>query len=66
MIRLARDETPSASQKADQRVQTLAKRYPSQMLKLVAAAAAPTTLLQTCAPAATAVLTNWENCSPEM
>ena len=57
----------SASQKADQIVQTLAKRYPSQMLKLAAAvAAAPATLLQTCAPAATAVRTNWENCSPEM
>jgi hypothetical protein len=56
----------STSQKADQIVQTLAKRYPRQILKLVAVAAAPATLLQTCAPAATAVRTNWENCSPEM
>jgi hypothetical protein len=56
----------SASQKADQIVQTLAKRYPSQILKLAAAAAAPATLLQTCAPVGTAVRTNWENCSPEM
>jgi hypothetical protein len=56
----------SASQKDDQIVQTLAKRYPSQILKLAAAAAAPTTLLQTCAPATPAVRTNWENCSPEM
>jgi hypothetical protein len=56
----------SASQKADQIVQTLAKRYPSQILKLLVAAAAPATLLQTCAPATPAVRTNWENCSPEM
>jgi hypothetical protein len=57
----------SASQKkADQIVQTLTKRYPSQILKLAAAAAAPATLLQTCAPATPAVRTNWENCSPEI
>jgi hypothetical protein len=56
----------SASQKADQIVQTLAKRYPSQILKRAAAATAPATLLQTCAPATHAVRTNWENCSPEM
>jgi hypothetical protein len=56
----------SATQKADQIVQTLAKRYPSQILKLATTAAAPATLLQTCAPAATAVRTNWENCSPEI
>ena len=56
----------NASQKVDQIVQNLAKRYPSQMLKLAATAAAAATLLQTCAPAATAVCTNWENCSPEM
>jgi hypothetical protein len=52
--------------KADQIVQTLAKRYPSQMMKLAATGAAPTTLLQTCAPVTPAVRTNWENCSPEM
>jgi hypothetical protein len=56
----------SASQKADQIVQTLAKIYPSQILKLVVVAVAPATLLQTCVPARTAVRTNWENCSPEM
>jgi hypothetical protein len=56
----------SASQKADQIVQTLAKRYPSQILKLAATAAAPATLLQTCAPVRPAVRTNWENCNPEM
>ena len=56
----------STSQKADQIVQTLAKRYPSQILKLVDVAVAPATLLQTYAPTATAVRTNWENCSPEM
>ena len=48
----------SASQKADQIVQTLAKRYPSQILKLADVAVAPATLLQTCAPTATAVRTN--------
>jgi hypothetical protein len=56
----------SASQKADQIVQTLAKRYPSQILKLSTAVAAPATILQTCAPATPAVRTNWENCSLEM
>jgi hypothetical protein len=56
----------NATQKTDQMFQTLAKRYSSQILKLVAAAAAPATLLQACAPTATAMRTNWENCSPEM
>ena len=56
----------STSQKSDQIVQTLAKRYPSQILKLVVASVAPTTLLQTYAPATPAVRINWENCSPEM
>ena len=56
----------SASQKADQIVQTLAKRYPSQILKLAATAATPATLLQTYAPATPAVCTNWENCTPKM
>jgi hypothetical protein len=35
-------------------------------LKLAAAAAAPATLLQTCAPTATAVHTNPQNCNSEM
>jgi hypothetical protein len=48
----------SVTQKTNQMFQTLAKRYPSQILKLVAAATAPATLLQTCAPTATAVRTN--------
>jgi hypothetical protein len=48
----------SASQKYDQIVQTLAKRYPRQILKLVVAAAAPATLLQTCTPATPVVRTN--------
>ena len=56
----------STSQKADQIVQTLAKRYPRQILKLTVVPATPATLLQTYAPVATAVRTNWENCSPEM
>jgi hypothetical protein len=56
----------SASQKTDHMFQTLAKRYPSQKMKLVVVAAAPATLLQTCSPAATTVHTNWENYSPEM
>jgi hypothetical protein len=56
----------SASQKDDQIVQILAKRYPSQILKLSSVAAASATLLETCAPATPAVRTNWENCSPEM
>jgi hypothetical protein len=49
----------STSQKDDQIVQTLAKKYPSQILKLAAAAATPATLLQTYAPAGTAVGTKW-------
>jgi hypothetical protein len=56
----------SASQKDDQIVQTLAKRYPRQILKLVVVAVAPATLLQTCAPATPTVRTNWENCNPKM
>ena len=56
----------SATQKTDQIVPNPSKEISKPNTKLVAIVAAPATLLQTCAPAATAVCTNWENCSPEM
>jgi hypothetical protein len=56
----------SATQKTDQIVLNASQEKYKPILKIVVAAVAPATLLQTCAPTATAVHTNCEKCSPEM